>query len=125
MRRGRGRSTTWSSEIRPGAQHEDAVGQDHGLFHVVRDEEHPGVVPAAQVGHEILHAQAGQRVEGGEGLVEEQELGFANEGPGQGHALGLATRQRAGPGIGSPSRPTSRERLGRAFPRPAPPGAAR
>ena len=55
-----------------------------------------------------LHAQAGQRVEGGEGLVEQQQLRLADQRPRQGHPLGLATRERAGPGVGVAASPTSR-----------------
>ncbi len=58
-------------------------------------------MPGAEVGHQVLHLEAGQRVECGEGLVEQEEPGFARQGPGQGHALGLAARQRAGPGVGT------------------------
>jgi hypothetical protein len=53
----------------------------------------------AELGHQALHPEAGQGVEGGERLVEKQELGFADEGPCQRHSLRLATRKGAGPGV--------------------------
>ena len=101
MRRGRGRSTAHDrGEIRPSREHEHPVGQQHRLLDVVGDEQHAGPVAGAQVGHQVLHLEAGQGVEGGEGLVEQEELRLAHEGPGQGHPLGLAAREGAGPGVG-------------------------
>ena len=76
------------------------VGQQHRFLDVVGDEEHPGPVAGAEVRHQLLHAQAGQSVEGGEGFVEQEQLRLAHQGPGQGHPLGLATRERARPGVG-------------------------
>ncbi len=99
-RRGRGSSTCRSTEIFESPEHEHPVGQQNGLLDVVGDQEYAGVVAAAQLGHEALHAEAGQGVEGGERLVEEQELGLAHQRPGQRDPLGLSAREGAGPGVG-------------------------
>ncbi len=120
----------WQVELQvqrdpPGAQHEHTVGQQHRLLDVVGDEEDAGPVTGAQVRHEVLHAQASQGVERGEGLVEEEELGFAHEGAGQGDPLGLAARERSRPGVGLASRPTSRRAVDRGAARVPSCGAAR
>ena len=60
----------------------------------------PGWWRCAQLGHQALHAEAGEGVERGERLVEQQELGLADEGPCQRHPLRFAAREGAGPGIG-------------------------
>lgn len=43
------------------------------------------------------HVVAGGGIEGGEGLIEQQQLGTGNECPGQGHPLGLPAGQSPGP----------------------------
>jgi hypothetical protein len=45
-----------------------------------------------------VHTDAGQRVQGTERLVEEEEFGLADEGAGQRGPLGLASRDGGGPG---------------------------
>ena len=91
-------------------QDEDAVGQQDGLLDVVGDQEHPRLVARAEVGHQRLHLEAGEGVEGGERLVEQEELWLSDQGPGQGDALGLAAREGAGPGVGVALQPDFTER---------------
>lgn len=78
-------------------QHEDAIGQSHGLIDVVRNEHNRRPVPRNELGNERLHLYALQRVERRERLIEEQQLWLAHEGPRQGSTLRLTTRQRRGP----------------------------
>ena len=47
-----------------------------------------------------MHLDPRQSVEGTEGLIEQQQLGLADEGPGDGRTLGLTTRQGLGPRVG-------------------------
>ena len=56
-----------------------------------------GLVPAAQLLHQCVHADPGQGVEGAERLVEQQQLRLADQRPGQRRALRLAAGQRLGP----------------------------
>ena len=64
-----------------------------------------------RAGHQALHAEAGQGVERGERLVEQQELRLADEGPGQGDPLRLSARKGSGPRVGLGLDPTSRSAL--------------
>ena len=80
---------------------DDPVGEALGLLEPVRrdDEGHALVAPLAQ---QVPHVQAGVRVQPGGRLVEEGDLGVAEQGCGQGDPLALATAQttdrRAGEG---------------------------
>lgn len=69
------------------AHHGDAVGHDQGLLLVVGDEDEGGAKPPLEL-HE-LHPEvlAEPCVQGGEGLVQEEDLGLQDQGPGQGHPL--------------------------------------
>ena len=71
----------------------------------------------AEVRHQLLHAQTGQGVERGERLVEEEQLGLAHQGAGQGDPLRLAARERARPGVGLRGEPDLLERRGGSLPR--------
>ena len=95
--RGSPTSTGRSSETVPSAQDEHPVGQQDGLVDVVGDQQHGRVVPGAQLPDQVVHADAGQGVEGAEGLVQQQQLRLAHQRPGQGHPLGLAPREGLGP----------------------------
>ena len=78
--------------------HDDAVGQDHRVERVVRDE-HRAPVERAQVPAQLGADQpAGARVERGQRLVEQQQPWRRGEGTGQRDPLGLPARQgrRAG-----------------------------
>ena len=67
-------------------------------------------MPRAELGHEAVHPDAGQRVERAERLVEQQQRGLAHERPGQRGALRLAT----GEGLGPVARVVGEADLGRA-----------
>ena len=71
-------------------EHQHTVGEQHGLVHVMRDDQHGGAVPAPKVEHQRVHAQPRQRVQRGKRLIEQQEPGRADQGPGQRGPLRLA-----------------------------------
>src|SRR5882672_4091487 len=81
---------------RPRGEHDHPVGQVDGLVDVMGDEDHgaPGALP--DIEQERLHLVAGLDVEGGEGLVHQQDVGAHAEGAGDGHPLLHAARQLVG-----------------------------
>ncbi len=81
------------------AQDEHPVGEADGLVDVVGDQQHRGAVALAQLLHEGVHLEPGEGVERPEGLVEQEEGRVADQGPGQGDALGLAPREGLGPHV--------------------------
>ena len=95
--RGRGTSTGRSSEMRAVGEHEHPVGEQDRLVDVVGDQQDRGPVAGAQLLDEGVHPHPGQGVEGAERLVEQQQLGLADQRPGQRRPLGLAARQGLGP----------------------------
>ena len=48
--------------------------------------------------HQLVHPIAGQGIQRGEGLIEQQQPGLAPQRPGQRHALRLPARERQRPG---------------------------
>ena len=78
------------------AHHGDAVPQAHGLVEVVGDEQDRLAELALQVDELVLHLPADERVERGEGLVHEQDVGLGGQGPGQADPLLHATRELTG-----------------------------
>jgi hypothetical protein len=72
------------------------VGHGKGFALVVRDEQE-GDADAALEGFELdAHLFAALGVEGGEGLVEEEDFGFEDNGAGESDALALAAGELAG-----------------------------
>ena len=71
-------------------QHEDAVGHAHA-GKAVRDQH--GGLALAQLLEALEHLELGARVEGGGRLVEDQHLGLAHIGAGDGDLLPFAARQ--------------------------------
>ncbi len=80
-------------------QHEDPIGERDGLVHIVGHEQHGRIVGAPQLQHQFVHLDAGQGVERRKGLIQQQEFGFADQGPRERRPLRLAPRQRGGPGF--------------------------
>ena len=74
----------------PVAHHQDPVAQRDRLVDVVGDEQHRRVVALAQPPHQVVHAQAGDRVQRGERLVEQHQVRVGDERAGERHALRLA-----------------------------------
>ena len=72
------------------AQHDDAVGQQHGFFNVVGDQE-DGLGGHGLVGPQLQQFAAqvlgGEHVERGEGLVHEEDFGLDDQGAGKADAL--------------------------------------
>ena len=80
-------------------EHDDPVGQDDRLVDVVGDEQDGRLVHLAELAQQRVHPDPGQRVEGAERLVGEQELGVADERAGQRRALLLTAGELVGPGL--------------------------
>ncbi len=78
-------------------EHDHAVGQDDGLVDVVGHQQHGGLVHLAELAQQRVHPDPGQRVEGTEGLVGEQQLGVADQRAGQRGALLLTAGQLVRP----------------------------
>ncbi len=78
-----------------------AVGQGHGLLHVVRDQQRGEAVPLPQPFDEALHLDAGERVQGAQRLVQQQQARLVDQRPGQGHTLALASGQARRPLAGT------------------------
>ncbi len=78
---------------------EGAVGKGQGFIDIMGDEEDGGEMGLPEGGDHGLHFEARQGVQGGEGFVEHQELGFADQGAGEGNALGFAAGESQGPGV--------------------------
>ena len=81
------------------AQHDHPVGELQGFIDVVRDEQDGRPVPAVQLPDEAVHADAGERIEGPERLVEEQQLRLPNQRPSERDPLRLAPGQGQWPGV--------------------------
>ena len=71
-----------------------AVGQPLGLVHVMRGED-DGAAGGLELLDELPHLAAGLRIEAGGGLVEEQQVGVADQRAGHREALLLAARKLA------------------------------
>ena len=95
----------------PLRDHDDAVGQPLGLFHVVRGEQH-GLAQAAEAFDEIPRGAAGRRVESGRGLVEEHELRVADERERQIEPPLLAAGESLHAHVGLVGEPDELEHLG-------------
>jgi len=81
---------------------DDLAGDLHRLLLVVRDDDRRHVhlvVEAAQPGAQLL---AHARVEGAEGLVQQEHAGLHRERPGQGHPLALPPGELRGVALGEP-----------------------
>ena len=88
-----------SWRMRPSSRTSTRSASFERLVDVVGDEQDGRPVPAPQLEHQLVHLDAGQGVEGAERLVEQQQVGVADQGPGQRDALGLAAGERQRPGV--------------------------
>ena len=75
------------------------VGQENGLLHVVRHEQHRAAVSSQMRSSSCLHVVAGLRVERAERFVHQQDLRAHRERAGDGHALLHAARERVRVGV--------------------------
>jgi hypothetical protein len=74
----------------------DALAEGEGLGLVVGDVEHGGAEAGVETGDFSAEREAGLGIEVGEGLVEEEQGGAANEGAAKGDALALAAGEGGG-----------------------------
>src|SRR3954454_12925484 len=79
-----------------GLEHHDLVGQRHRLDLVVGDVDHGGGQLLVEPGELDPHLDAQRRVQVRERLVEEEDLGLADDGAADGDALALAAREVLG-----------------------------
>jgi hypothetical protein len=85
-------------------KHEHAVSEQERLIHIVRHQQHGRVMRLPESQQQRLHLHPRKRVEGAEGLVEEEKLGLSDKCPGHRSALGLATGEGEGPSLGAMSK---------------------
>src|SRR5215211_1346374 len=84
----------------PWRQHNDAVGQDHSLLHIVGDEENGDPPHCMNAQQFPMHAAAGLRVEARERFVHEQNIRLADEAARQRNAAAHAARELVRIGVG-------------------------
>ena len=80
------------------AHHGDPVGDLLDLVHAVRDEQDAGTC-GSQLAHNLEQPVAGSHVQGGGGLVENQDARLADERPRDAYGLPVAERQPARHGV--------------------------
>ena len=80
----------------PGPQHDDLVGQGHGLDLVVGHVDHGRAQALVQLGDLQAHLDPQLGVEVRQGLVEEEDLGLAHDRPADRDPLALAARELLG-----------------------------
>ncbi len=81
-----------------GPQHDDAIGQEHGLVHVVGDEHGSAALPAHHPRELFLQPQPGQRIQRAKRLIEQQEARLVHQRPRDGNPLRHAARKLRRPG---------------------------
>jgi len=79
-----------------GGHDDDFVAHVDGFIDVVGDEDHGGAAVFPEAQDFILHAHAGEGVEGAEGFIEEEDFGVVDKGAGEGDALGHAAGELVG-----------------------------
>lgn len=78
----------------------DSIGHDEGFLLIVGDKDKGNPEFCLEIFEFDLHVLAELGIEGGEGFVEEEHLGAADEGAGEGDALALTARELVGfPGL--------------------------
>ena len=78
----------------------DVVGEDLHHRQIVADEEEGQALTVAQIHQQVEHLRLDRKIEGGDGLVGDDEPGPADEGAGDGDTLALATGELMGQAIG-------------------------
>ena len=73
--------------------HQHAGGEEQRLLHVVGDEEDGPLVPLPLVQQPLLHGDPGEEVQGGEGLVQQQQVAARQHGAGKGRPLPHPARE--------------------------------
>ena len=98
-----------------GGHHGHLVGHGEGLGLVVRHEQRRGAGGAQHVAHLGAQFPAQARVEGGEGLVQEEHGGPRGQRPREGHAVPLSAGQLEGHAALEPGQAHHRDQLGHAL----------
>jgi hypothetical protein len=88
---------------RAGSHDDDAVAHVDGFVDVVGDQEHGGAARLPEAEDFILHAHAGEGIQGTQGFIEQQNARVidqrAGEGDSLGHAAGELVRISGGEGV--------------------------
>src|SRR5881392_3845455 len=79
---------------RPGRHDVDDIAEEDGLVDVMSNKEDRLAVPLPEVGQQLLHDLARERVKRAEGLVHQQHLRIVRQRTGNGDSLFHATRER-------------------------------
>src|ERR1017187_4140369 len=81
-------------------QDDDPVGEGERLVHVMGDQQDRGLVMRPEPDDQPVHGDPGQRVQGAEWLIEQQQARLAHQRPGQRGPLSLTAGQGQWPGVG-------------------------
>ena len=66
----------------PRLHQRDSIANANGLIEVMGDEDHRASLFGLQIQQQVLHVPADQGIEGGEGLIHQQDGGIERQGPG-------------------------------------------
>lgn len=69
---------------------DDAIGQCHGFRDIMGDQHGGKCLLQPDALEQLLHFDAGERIERAERFVQCQNIGMGDKRPGEGHALALA-----------------------------------
>jgi hypothetical protein len=86
----------------------DPVREKNCLFETVSHEERRGTIRKLQPHEVLLEILSSDRIEGGEGLVQEEKSWVIPSRPGEGNPLALPSESSPGYAFHRSSRPTSR-----------------
>src|SRR5215813_5208015 len=92
------------------AQYDDPAGEEQRLFDIMRHEQRSEASPLPQRHEFALHRDPCQRVELGQGFIENEELWVVDQGARQGRALRHAARKLVRVGIGEAGQPDQAQR---------------
>ena len=98
-----------------GAHHENPVGERERFVDVMRHDQHARLMQRDEFLDEAVHPDASERIEGREGLVEQQQRRVVNERARQRHPLRLTARQIARPVVLTSGESDFGKRARRAF----------
>ncbi len=97
---------------RPGAEDQDARGQEHRFEHRMGDEDDGAAELSPDLQEVVVQLEAGDLVERGEGLVHQQQARLGDQRPGDGDAHLHAAGELARIGVAEAFQPDQFQRLG-------------